>query len=371
MKVTSSAFLVAATFLSSHAMADGLRQEVRVPLTGEYDSNPQMVSGGASAYRARVAPQYTLTNVSGANEVALSLGAVIERSSNQAVSQDRNDPNASLGWKHLTPTSEFNLNARYLEESARAAELRQAGVVVSDTTRTTKGVAARWTSLLTERLNYTLGAFYSAITYADNDPVLIDYNTYGGRFTLGYQISSRDEVYWLIDGSRYEPTETGFDSTYYGSMLGFKQRISDTLDWDIRGGWLTIDGQGDESTWQGMLQLNYTGEQSRFDVNVGRIANPTGIYEGFVVSNQARARYSFEFSERTTLGLDGSWIKNMETITYPESTSKIVGAWANYELDQFWSLRLRAERRETDYQSSGNAVGNLVGLTLLYQHPDF
>ena len=109
MKFSSSTFLVATTFLSSHAIADGLKQEVSVPLRGEYDSNPQMVSGGGSVYRARVAPQYTLTNVSGANEVALSLGAVIERSSDEALSQDRNDPNASLGWKYLTPTSELPL----------------------------------------------------------------------------------------------------------------------------------------------------------------------------------------------------------------------------------------------------------------------
>ena len=212
MRLPPSPLLLAGAFLSSNVLADRLEQRVSVPLTGAYDSNPQMVAGGQGAYVARLAPQYTLTNIGDADEFALSLGAVIARSSNQTVLQDQNDPNASLGWKHLTPTSEFNLNALYRQESAQQAEFIQSGLVVADTTRTTKGVVAGWTSLLTERLNYTLGADYSTISYDQTTPNLIDYDTYGGRFSLAYEITPRDEVYWLSNGTRYEPNASGFVS---------------------------------------------------------------------------------------------------------------------------------------------------------------
>ena len=380
MRLSPSPLLLAGAFLSSNVLADRLEQRVSVPLTGAYDSNPQMVAGGQGAYVARLAPQYTLTHIGDADEFALSLGAVIARSSNQTVLQDQNDPNASLGWKHLTPTSEFNLNALYRQESAQQAEFIQSGLVVADTTRTTKGAVASWTSLLTERLNYTLGADYSTISYDQTTPNLIDYDTYGGRFSLAYEITPRDEVYWLSNGTRYEPNVSGFvsgtnrasDSTAYGSMLGYKQKVSDAIDWDIRAGWLTITGPDDDSTWQGNLRVNYTGEQSRLGVDVGRLANPTGTAGGFLLSNQVRAVYSYDLSERTTVGFDGSWIKNEEAPFNPATTAKIVGASGSHELDQFWSLRLVAQRRYSDYDNvRSSATGNLISLSLIYTHPDF
>jgi hypothetical protein len=380
MRLPHSPLLLAGAFLSSNVLADRLEQRVSVPLTGAYDSNPQMVAGGQGAYVARLAPQYTLTNIGDADEFALSLGAMIARSSNQTVLQDQNDPNASLGWKHLTPTSEFNLNALYRQESAQQAEFIQSGLVVADTTRTTKGAVASWTSLLTERLNYTLGADYSTISYDQTTPNLIDYNTYGGRFSLAYEITPRDEVYWLSNGTRYEPNASGFvsltnrnsSSTAYGSMLGYKQKVSDAIDWDIRAGWLTITGPDADSTWQGNLRVNYTGEQSRLGFDVGRLANPTGTAGGFLLSNQVRAVYSYDLSERTTVGFDGSWIKNDEAPFNPATTAKIVGVSGSHELNQFWSLQLVAQRRYSDYDNvRSSATGNLISLSLIYTHPNF
>jgi hypothetical protein len=380
MRLSPSPLLLAGAFLSSNVLADRLEQRVSVPLTGAYDSNPQMVAGGQGAYVARLAPQYTLTNIGDADEFALSLGAMIARSSNQTVLQDQNDPNASLGWKHLTPTSEFNVGALYRKESAQQTEFIQSGLVVADTPRTTKGVVANWTSQLTERLNYTLGADYSTVSYGQTTPNLIDYNTYGGRFNLAYEITPRDEVYWLSNGTRYQPNVSGFgsgtnrasDSTAYGSMLGYKQKVSDAIDWDIRAGWLTITGPDADSTWQGNLRVNYTGEQSRLGVDVGRLANPTGTAGGFLLSNQVRAVYSYDLSERTTVGFDGSWIKNEESPFYPANTAKIVGASGSHELNQFWSLRLVAQRRYSDYDNvRSSATGNLISLSLIYTHPDF
>jgi hypothetical protein len=380
VRLSPSPLLLAGAFLSSNVLADRLEQRVSVDLTGLYDSNPQMVAGGQGAYVALLVPQYTLTNIGDADEFALSLGAVIGRSSNQTALQDQNNPNARLGWKHLTPTSEFNVGALYRKESAQQTEFIQSGLVVADTTRTTKGAVASWTSLLTERLNYTLGADYSTISYGQTTPNLIDYDTYSGRFSLAYEISPRDEVYWLSNGTRYQPNVSGFgsgtnrnsDSTAYGSMLGYKQKVSDAIDWDIRAGWLTITGPDADSTWQGNLRVNYTGEQSRLGVDVGRLANPTGTAGGFLLSNQVRAVYSYDLSERTTVGFDGSWIKNEEAPFNPATTAKIVGASGSHELDQFWSLRLVAQRRYSDYDNvRSSATGNLISLTLIYTHPDF
>jgi hypothetical protein len=155
-------------------------------------------------------------------------------------------------------------------------------------------------------------------------------------------------------------------------MLGYKQKVSDAIDWDIRAGWLTITGPYDESTWQGNLQVNYTGEQSRLAVDVGRLANPTGTAGGFLLSNQVRAVYSYDISERTTVGFDGSWIRNEEAPFNPATTGKIVGASGSHELDKFWSLRLVAQRRYSDYENvRSSATGNLISLSLIYTLPDF
>jgi hypothetical protein len=155
-------------------------------------------------------------------------------------------------------------------------------------------------------------------------------------------------------------------------MLGYKQKVSDAIDWDIRAGWLTITGPDAVSTWQGNLRVNYTGEQSRLGFDVGRLANPTGTAGGFLLSNQVRAVYSYDVSERTTVGFDGSWIKNEEAPFNPANTAKIVGVSGSHELNQFWSLRLVAQRRYSDYDNvRSSATGNLISLSLIYTHPDF
>jgi hypothetical protein len=72
------------------------------------------------------------------------------------------------------------------------------------------------------------------------------------------------------------------------------------------------------------------------------------------------------------VGFDGSWIKNEEAPFNPATTAKIVGVSGSHELKQFWSLRLVAQRRYSDYDNvRSSATGNLISLSLIYTHPNF
>jgi hypothetical protein len=116
-------------------------QSISLPATLEHDSNLPLSTtkqAGRVAFDRRAGLQPVGTY--GIDEFKAGLGLRVERSSDQRVSIDREDPNLLAGWRRLTETGEFGLTATYDEVSSRAAELQETRAVSHPTVRKRPGL---------------------------------------------------------------------------------------------------------------------------------------------------------------------------------------------------------------------------------------
>ncbi len=353
------------------AFSDPLLQTVSVPVGVEYDSNPTMIANDPSSImRYRVMPQYQLSYKGDSNDLTFSLGARLERSSDQALSVNRQDPNLGLSWQTFSPTSSFGVNLRYAQESARTTEFQDSAAVTVDATRTTAGLGANWKNSLSERNDLTLTADYSDVSY--DSPTLTDFQNTRLGATLGHQFNERSELFVTGSASRFEPGQnavrTAIKSESYIAMLGFKSKSSENFDWLLQGGGVSITSNGIEShDWQGNWRINYAGERLSGSLDIGRTTTASGVTGGFATNDALRFQASYLLSERSSLAFDASTTKSESTLS---TTTDIYGATYSRELSPFFRLNLRVQRRAIEREINP-ASSNLVGLTLIYSHPDF
>ena len=101
-------------------------------------SNPDLAAesrGSVTLYR--VHPQYTLQTVQGSSRTELSLGGMIERSSNTDLSANRTLPSVRVLWESSSPVDVFGLRASLEEASTRETEFAEFGRVTRDSTQRT------------------------------------------------------------------------------------------------------------------------------------------------------------------------------------------------------------------------------------------
>jgi hypothetical protein len=358
---------------STSAFAETLQHSLVAGIGTDYDTNPRMASGSHDGVmRYRITPQYTGTFTEDLNELIFSAGALIERSSNQKVSRDRNDPNVRLGWRHTLESGEFSLDAAASKMSARTAELANNGQVAADTTQTNKSLGSRWQYSLTERLGFALTGDYRSITSDkgnSNSSSLIDYTTTSTGLSVNYNLGENSEIFTSLTASHYEPDNAARPSSNtYGGVLGYKRKISDEFAWSLQGGPVRITGVNPVSSWQGGGQVNYTGEKVNASLDVGRSVLASSVTGGFSNSEQVKFQLSYPLDENTRAGADYSWIKS-KTVT--ESTSKVYGIFLSRELSPAWTVMLRYQNRQMERSPGWAASANMLGVTFNYTLPDF
>jgi hypothetical protein len=97
---------------------------------------------------------------------------------------------------------------------------------------------------------------------------------------------------------------------------------------------------------------------------------PSGIAGGFVNATQLSWQASYALTERARIGAQASLRKSQSATRFIDSVNyKTLGANFVYNVAPRWDLAFSVTRRQVDY-SRGSANGNIVGLTLTYNHPD-
>lgn len=349
------------------AHADQWAHSISAPTSIDYDTNlPLTTRNKRSVTRAIFVPTYNLIGTFGADEYKLGLGARIERSSDKRVSNDREDPNLSMGWRRATERGEVGLNYRFDQVSSRAAELEETGARSGDGTRTTHALGGNWRHALSDRNTLTTGLNYQDVSFKDSTST--DYTNTGLSLTYGHQWSERVEPFATASASHYEP-KSGLTSSSdnYTLQGGVNVKASENLSYTVQAGMSRVDGRDTDTGWLGSLVMRYAGPRYDYSIEGGRAVTASGE-GGFVQNDYLRAAWSYAFSERTRLGLDASWrdSKGTQPNIYTQA-----GAWASYELSHFWSARAYATYKERRQDGQPAASGNVVGITLIYSHPDF
>lgn len=344
-------------------------QSISLPATLEHDSNlPLSTRSKQGVSRLIVVPAYSLTGTYGVDEFKAGLGLRVERSSDQRVSIDREDPNLLAGWRRLTETGEFGLTAKYAEVSSRDAELQETGGTAADSTRKTGSLGGVWRSAVTELSTLTVDADYKTVSYDAGTQT--DFNNLAAGITWNYAWSERIEPFLRFAVSHYDPdktTVTVAKSDYYTVSGGVKVKASEHLEWTAQGGPGRVSARTSDTGWQGSLAMQYRGDRYDTTLNVGRSVTTSGD-GGFVASDRVAGTFGYAIDERSGLGFSASWQDNKGN---NPSTTQQLGTWASHELSPLWHARLYYQHRLRREDRQPDASGDVLGATFVYSPRGF
>jgi hypothetical protein len=350
------------------AYAASWQTAVTLPTTVEYDSNPLLGTGSKKAVtRTIIAPDYSLVGTSGPDQLRFGLGLNLERSSDPSIVLDREDPNVQLGWQRETETGGFGLTATYAESSTLSGVTEKTGVVAPDGTQKQYSLGGNWSTALSERSTLANDTEYRSVNY-DIDS-LTNYDELSTNLSWRYAWSERVEPFTRFEVRHYEP-EAGSaiaSSNSYTPTAGLSFQISDRLEGMLYGGVSQVSGTGGGTSGQGGFELHYTGERFDTSINAGRSTLASGE-GGFVEVDELRGTWSYAVNETSRAGFDASW---QDSNGQTPNTLRKFGAWASRDLSPFWAARLSFVYKQREQDGLPDASANVIGMTLVYSHPDF
>ena len=343
---------------------------VAVPMSVEYDSNPQlMTSGEKGATSTSIAPEYDLVGTYGRDQLHLGLGVTVLRSSDTSVVSDREDPDLALGWERETERGRYGFTGRYVENSTLSSVVQQTGVVTTDGTQKLYSLGGNWSTALTERNTLSNETEYRNVRY--DISTLTDYDELSTRFDWTYAWNERTDLFTRFSAKRYEPDDSldGNDASTndYSPSVGVKYQFSERLQGGLRAGVNRLSGAEGGTSGEGGLELHYQGE--RLDASIAADRSSVASGEGgYAEVDQVQGAWSYAVDERSQLGMDASW---QDSKGSTPNTLRKVGAWASRELSPFLLVRLSLVYQERQQDGLPDATGKVLGLSLTYRFPDF
>jgi hypothetical protein len=359
--------LFAACILGSPpAIAAGWQQSISVPMTLESESNPTLApTGGTRLGRTRVVPDYKLSGTFGVDQIGAGLALQIERASDRTISQPRQDPSLFLDWKRETLHGEFGLSTRYQEASTSTSELYETGLIVRDGTRKTQSLSGNWRSAFSERSSLAANADRTSVAY--DGGTLTNYTNTNLGLTYNYAWNERCEPFLRLETSHYSPDGAVSSPSSSGTLTGGVQfKISEILELTAQAGRRKVSG-ADSGTWQGNFALRHTGRSQTAIFEISRTNSASGA-GGFVESDSVKGGWSYSIDARTNSGVD---VSRTNTKGLTANTMNQLGAWINQELSPHWIGRLNYQYRQRQQIGSPDTSSSLLGLSLIYSHPDF
>jgi hypothetical protein len=343
-----------------------------VGLNSDYDSNPTLsATAPESIWRFSASPSYTLSRNTGPDTLNARLGLAIERSSNERLSADRQDPTLSLAWTRELTTGSFGVSASYAEASTRVTEFQNNGLVTADGNKITQSLSLNWSRSLDERRTLSLSAGQTGVSYQGG--TLTDYSTLSTSATLSDTWNERIAPYLRFSASHYVPdsgsTNSGStNSDSFDLMAGVNLTRTDRLSLDMSAGFNQTVAQTDQSGWQGSFKLNYAlDDRSAVSFDLSRSVASSGI-GGFTESDQLNAHWNTALSDQQNIGADLSWRKSQSAGT---GDSRQISLWGSRSLNDLWSLRVQYLYKQSEGNGLADATGSVLTLSLSYAHPDF
>lgn len=351
--------------LAQSAFAVTWVQQMSVPVALDYDTNTKMLPSDAkSIWRSTLSPHYLLTGVQGLNQWYADATMRIERTSDQAVSLNREDPSLDFGWRRELETGQVGIRLHYDEASSRVSQLDETGRSGSDNSRVSKSVTVDWQKQLSEKLSFSLSAETKKMTF--DGGASPDSKSHSANATLSYLWSERIEPYLQAAVNRYQPEGGASATNFYSLVAGLKWKIDDRLEAHFNGGANKISSSVQDNGWQAGADFTYQAEKSSFTAGLVRSLKPSGN-GGFIESDQLNGGWSYMLSDRSKAGLDAGMRKNHGG---NQSETKRFTAWYSRELTPIWNLRASILHK-TSNNASQDAGGNVLGLSLVYSPPDF
>ena len=364
-------FAAVIMLISTPSMADAWQQAWSARASTEYDSNPAMVlTDPIDIWRYLFEPSYKLMKTDGANELDAGLAFLIARSSDQTLSQNREDPTAFLGWRQRNETDEFGMTVKYNESSTRTTEIDNTGPGFIDGTRKEGEVSAYLSNALSERSTVALNTAYKEISYKDGG--FVDYVSRSAGVMANYAWSEGSAPFVKVSFTDYKPADGSPLSSLSHATLGWDWKFSDYLDGTLQAG--ASKTSGVKMGTQGAADVQYTGQLSRWNFSADRQVTPSG-FGGFITADQVKGGWSYAVSENSKAGIDLGWRKSYFTADIINRSKNIinrtVNTWLHHDFNAAWATQLYYLHKISSSNLFGSASSNIVGISLVYTHSNF
>jgi hypothetical protein len=365
MRFRISFIIPALLFYAGQGCADGWQQDATVSVSAAYDTNPSLSpSYPGGAWIGTLTPSYTLYGNVGANQYKTGLAYRIERSSNQAVSSNREDPTIFLDWKRQIDLNEFGLSAQYHESSTRISEINNIGPGFVDSNAYYRTFTGTWKRELSERSTFFADGSYENVTYGGG--LYTNYVARSGDMSLTYALNAYSSPFVKVSYIDYSPDNTTQLYKMNTAMLGWNWVASENLQGDLQAGGSNGDNVPSDAQYE--ASLHYKGQLSGFDFTASRLTSLNGL-SGFVLADQVIAGWNYALNEVDKAGIDLTWRKNY----YPNPvTNSSAGAWLEHDFNSGWKGRTYYVHRISEQTAGGGfAYSNEMGITLVYTQIDF
>ena len=345
-------------------------QSFSVPMSVGYESNLRLsTSTEQPVNRFTLNPRYSISSEQGANEWFSNASLNFVRSSDQSISQDRNDPSLSLGWKRNYETGEFAITGRLNDQSTRVSELSDSGIVNGDNTKKSRTLSVSWQNSLNERTSLGLSSSGSNVKF--EGPVttgLVNYRNESSNGKLSYSLNEQVETFTQFSYSRYMPEGNNLDSQTKSIDFGLSWVVSEKMNLSLSIGANEVK-TGTKTTpksRQASFSSQYTTLRSSTSLNFssGLLPSSTGSVNE---SNQIAIGWRYSLKPRDNISLNYSWNQNV-TLNKLETTQFSI----NYtrELNLTWDFRLSAKNKVRDDKLT-NVSSHSIMASVIYKLADF
>ncbi len=367
-------FVLGLTVLPSSLSAMEYTAGFFIPVSVNYDSNIQMAdSNEESVVFYNVIPRVTFVGSDGVNTINFNGSVLLQRSSDEDISEDRKDPNLGLSWARGFERGEFSLSTNYSKTSTRVSEQRVTGLVFSDGSAISRSYNADLSYLISEKLTMSTGLGYQETVFSGAG--LDDFNSKNFNVRLNYLYSEKLTPFVQFTLSRFEnetntlsneivsELDNNGTSVSRNILVGFDYKASPQLDYSVAVGMNRVSSAG--NGWVGNANINYViDERSTFAGSISRNVTPSGL-GGFLEVDNLSVNYQYDINQKNHLGADANWSITRDV---NDSSFKRLNGFYGYDLSDDWGVRTYVQYRTL--QAVGvDANAYLIGVSLSYNHP--
>jgi hypothetical protein len=356
--------LVGPMLFTGKVWADSWQHAVSSRISIEYETNPAMIPANpGSVRRTLFEPSYTLVDKIGANELEAGLALQIARSTNHTLSPNREDPSVFFDWSYHSDAGELAISSRYAEIATRYAGIDATRPVPVSSTRASRTFSGRWSKELSERSSLSADGSFEGVSYTGGGNY-VDYSTGSGGLRLSHAFSELSTTFLRLSGDRYVPAGGGPPTRHAIATLGLEWKV-EYMDWSMQLG--KYKGGGNTGL-EGGATVHYTGQQTQLALNANRQISSSGL-GGFVKVDQLAGNWNYALSERSNIGMDLQWWKNLSTTFYNIRTT--TGVWLQHNLSPSWVGRMNYLHNILTGGGVFSASSNIIGVSLIYTNSDF
>lgn len=378
-----------AMFLHSGLASAAVESAFDLTTQVEYEDNPQLLPDdqAESVWRSVTTPGYRLSRLEDNWTLAFIGDLRVQRSSDDRLSFDREDPTANLTFNRRSAAGELSMGVGFSQASTRITEFEDSNLLFRDGTRETLSANAGWSGVLSAVSSYGLTLSVQDVAFKDSP--LVDFRNQMAGLSYQRAVSELVSVSLLARITRFDPQANDAntasanvvdqDIRYAG--LGLSYQLSERWSSQLNAGLVdvTFDDlsqpvpapgvdpllEDTDVNWNVDGSVSYTGETNTWSLAAGRQTNASGLGRA-VTANSVSGSAGFQVSEKSRLGVTLGWRKNRDVIDNESLNVQL--SWSR-TINQSWSWQASYQYRE---QSGLNeADSNSVVMSLVYRGDSF